>query len=173
MTYLDLIDKIVEKYPWSARWWRLKEVVVSNGSRAWSVRDIAERAGEGIQAMGCTGQSQNGEWHYAFWDLDVGDHGTESYSDINTAIFAAKRLCRFLDGYREIRKSKSGNGIHVRQQFKEPMPADFPMADYCKDWAKRVELRADGSPLGRQVAWLWCRPPWKEGAFEEVEHYEE
>ena len=171
MTYLDLIDQIAAKYPWSARWWRLNEIVVSNGKRAWSVKDVDERAVTDLQAMGCTGQAADGEWHYAFWDLDVG-HGTDSYSDINAAIFAAKRLCRFLDGYREIRKSKSGNGLHVRQQFAEKLPADFPIADYCRDWARRVELRADASPLGRQVAWLWTRPPQATGAFEEVASYE-
>jgi hypothetical protein len=132
MTYLDMIDRIVDKYPWSARWWHLKEVVVSNGQRAWSVRDVAEEAGNDLQAMGCTGQGSDGLWRHAFWDLDVG-HGTDGYTDLNLAIFAAKRLCRFLDGYREIRKSKSGNGVHVRQQFKAPLPPDFPIADYCKD----------------------------------------
>lgn len=171
MNYLEFITQLADKYPWSARWWRLGEVVVGTEKRAWSIRDVKEQVPQDIKSLGCSGRAANGNWDYAFWDLDVG-HGTDAYADINAAIFAAKRLCRFLDGYREIRKSKSGNGIHVRQQFDKSMPGDFPMADYCKDWVGKVELRADASPLGRQVAWLWARPPWNTGAFEEVESYE-
>lgn len=172
MKYIDFISALAEKYPWSQRWWRLGEVVVGTEKRAWSVKDLNDEVPQDVQSLGCSGKAANGNWDYAFWDLDI-NHGTDSYVDINAAIFAAKRLCRFLDGYREIRRSKSGNGIHVRQQFKEPLPGDFPIADYCKTWVDNVELRADASPLGRQVAWLWSRPPRPWGAFEEVAHYEE
>jgi len=170
MTTEEFIAKVSETNPWTARWWRLGQVVVQAGDKAWEVKDLEQRIPENLKAAGCTGKCRCGRWDYVFWDLDIG-HGSNGYGSLGGALHAARRLAKHLDGYREVRLSKSGKGVHVRQMFEQPKSAEFDFKEHCLGWAKELEIRVDASPIGRQVQWLYTPEPRPARAFEEVEVY--
>jgi hypothetical protein len=170
MTYEDAIGWIVgqPRWAWSAPWWRTGEIIVMAAGRVWSVRDPAALLPPRAELLGCTPVNHQGHAGWIGWDLDVGEHGTTSYTTTEAAIIDARRLREALDGRAEIRTSKSGSGIHVRTILE---PTQVPAAEAVKiarTMAARLALRADATPLGRQAFWLWARTP-KPGAFKLIE----
>lgn len=180
VTFEEAVAKLCAhpKWSWSARWWRLGELIVATRDKAWSVKDPAKLVPQDVTALGCTGIDQAGRLAWVFWDLDVG-HGApitlsdgeqvQPYATVEEAIADARRLRDALDGHAEIRLSKSGRGVHVRCfiDAERGLPGSAG-PEIAKTLARKLKLKADRSPLGRQAAWLWARalPP---RAFELIE----
>lgn len=167
MTIESKIHEICSAHPWTARWFRMGHVIIQSESRTWATTTPQEdRCPSDVVALGCTGQSTDGTVHWVGWDLDVGAHGVVSYETLPRAIFAARRLCRFLGDHREIRLSKSGKGVHVRQLKEFATLSDT--TQYAHDCAKKASIHADRTPLSRQAFWLWTADP-ADRAFELIE----
>ena len=161
--------RLAVAHPWLARWLLEGEVIIQSGKGVTATQNMQTSVPRDIQALGCTGTAA-GRTHWVGWDLDVGAHGVVSYPNLNAAIHAGRRLCRELEGYRELRLSKSGNGVHVRQQFNEPKQW-FSVGQYAKDMAKAYDILGDRGPLGRQQFFLWTRNPGPR-SFELIAEYD-
>ena len=166
ITIEEKILRICEEHKWPAVWFRLGCVVVKTADRVWQVRTPDDPCPNDVEALGCSGWSFSGRLDWVGIDLDIG-HGTDAYKDVATAIEDARRFRDRRDGRAEIRLSKSGNGVHIRC---------LTGPGYTKDDAKKVVLgmmdccwmKADATPLGRQVFFLWARDL-KPRAFELIE----
>lgn len=168
-TYHDLINVIVNdsRWDWTYPWWRTGCVVVGTDTgRIWEVASPQDGIACNISQLGCSGHDENGSLEWIGFDLDVG-HGSVFYPTADDALKDAYRLREAL-GEAEIRRSKSGNGIHVRHLL--PLDCGLKKKDaprIAKFVARKLELRADPAALGRQVFWLWAKQP-NERSFESL-----
>lgn len=165
------------RFEWTGTWWRTRELIVQQGGRVWSVTDPTKAMPPRVEALGCTGVDAHGRLAWVGWDFDVG-HGKPvrtadgrelaPYATPAEALDDARRLRNALDGHAEIRRSKSGRGLHVRYLLPEPHPNGALGPEIARRLAVQLGLRADAGPLGRQQFWLWTRRP-APGAFELLE----
>jgi len=159
-------------WTWTAAWWRLGCIIVNASGRSWEARSPQDTCPKDVAALGCSGTDCLGRLAWVGWDLDVG-HGKAPYRQTEEAIADARRLRQKLDGRAEIRRSKSGLGIHVRHMLGDPQETGLQGKD---GKAKALELttgvwiKLDATPLGRQAFWLWARKPGERG-FEIVEEH--
>lgn len=170
-TYSDYIDLIVvdPRWSWTLPWWRTGCVIAQfDGGSATEVKDAKDKQVPWqVSSIGCSGHDGKGVLHWIGWDLDVG-HGGVSYASLEDAIKDARKLREAL-GEAEIRRSKSGTGIHV----KFLLPPDCGLTQknaskIAKHVSRRLGLQSDPAALGRQAFWLWSRETGDLG-FEAIE----
>jgi ribonuclease HI len=149
-------------YEWTSAWWRLGMIIVQNGAQAYQAKGPDALEPAGLELLGCAGLSQKGVWDWIGVDLDIGDHGTKSYANLDEAIADARRAREALKGRLEIRLSKSGNGVHLKNVPTTPMDAKDGPA-FAKKFATALKLKADATPLGRQCFWHWAKTPGSNG----------
>lgn len=159
------VDNIVAGAPWVADWFRPGMVCVSRGGRAFEVKD--PNALPEPDALGCGGWDSTGRLEWIGLDLDVG-HGAEkdAYETTEQAVEAAGAVVDFVGGAGEIRRSKSGVGIHIRVRI-EPLELGDTVrkgAGYIAKWlASTCEIKCDPTVLGRQNLWFWAREAKEQG----------
>lgn len=159
------VDNIVAGAPWVADWFRPGMVCVSRGGRAFEVKD--PNALPEPDALGCGGWDSTGRLEWIGLDLDVG-HGAEkdAYETTEQAVEAAGAVVDFVGGAGEIRRSKSGVGIHIRVRI-EPLELGDTVrkvAGYIAKWiASTCEIKRDPTVLGRQNLWFWAREAKEQG----------
>ena len=155
------------RWEWTHRWWQTGCVAVQTDTgRAWEVSAPGDGIPPNIAHLGCAGHDCNGDLRWIGFDLDVG-HGGTFYATYKEALADAKRIREAL-GEAEIRRSKSGGGIHVRHLL--PSDSGLVKADaprIVKYVARKLGLKADPSNLGRQVFWCWSRKP-NAQSYEEI-----
>lgn len=169
MTLEGFIFKLCEGHPWRACWFRLGEVIVSAGGKAWATkRAMHDPCPRDIEAIGCRGVNVRGLHDWVGWDLDVGHgHPAKQYGSTIVAIHAGRMIRQRAGPQTEIRLSKSGTGVHVRQLLNEPITTEQAQR-HAKAIVDDLGLKADPTALSRQAFWLWCREP-KPDSFKLIE----
>ena len=166
MTYLEKIFNICDTEKWTAMWFRLGCVIVGTTDRAWELKEpqFHDLLPDGITRLGCSGLSLSGEYEWVGFDFDC-SHGKKLSPE--DALAEARKLKKALKDHAEIRRSRSGSGIHVRHLF------DFHNSDapaFAKALCQSLNLRADPAVCGRQAMWLWDANAGP-GAFELLESH--
>jgi hypothetical protein len=113
-----------------------------------------------LAAIGSGGWTETGELRAVNLDFDVGHgHDAQKYDSVEDATAAALEVREFVGGAMEVRRSKSGTGIHGRVRIaKGAVPADGrSIARHIAWWLKKnTGIRTDHSVLGRQNLWFWA-----------------
>lgn len=159
LTYVEFVNSIMDLpgWEWTERWWQQGCLVLAaDNDEAWEQKAHGEIAPRNTVRAGCSGHDRKGRLAWVGWDLDV-QHGGQSYETFNAALEDAYRIREVLEEA-EIRRSKSGDGIHIKYL----LPEDSALtkedgAKIAKYIAQKLKLKADPSNLGRQVFWLWQR----------------
>lgn len=184
LSYRDFGQHLAERHPWTAPFWHGASIIAAlhldaaGGFESTEIRDIDRMTPPGLLALGSGGWDGQGRLHHIFFDLDVG-HGrdSDSYPTTAAAIEAATKLADALGDGAEIRRSKSGKGVHVCALLPDPddpagtnplKKADGPkLARYI---ARRLGVHCDKTAEGRQCRWLWERHPQPSG-FEPIREF--
>lgn len=156
------------EWHWAARWWRfdkykgiILEVLRNDGTGHVFEKGESFSCPPDVLALGCGGSSE-GKCAWIAIDLDVG-HGPHCYPNFSEALGAALDVHQKLGGGSEVRRSRSGNGVHLRVPLDSQIP-ESQAGDVAKKIARSFKLVACPTPLGRQRFWLWTRSP-KPNAF--------
>lgn len=153
----ETVDRIAAQAPWVRDWFCPGMVCVSIGERAFELKDGSVPAN--AVSLGCGGWQAGGRLEWVGLDLDVG-HGAaeDAYASTDEAVAAANSLVDFVGGAGEVRRSKSGVGIHIRVRI-EPVELGESVrkvAGYIAKWlAAACEIKRDPTVLGRQNLWFW------------------
>ena len=177
-TYRSFVARIpdIEGWEWTRPWWHSRVVAcVDNGTpkgNSFEVKNLDEPVPENIRNLGCLGFDDDGVY-WVGWDLDVG-HGKNPCSSDVEAILEAQKLKAALGdrveglpnagGEADIRRSKSGDGVHVKVMLPfdattkdgEPLAEDHVKA-IVKGIALRLGLHDDKAAEGRQNFWMWTQ----------------
>lgn len=157
-TLQQVLDMILRDNPWAARWFSDAAVVCHTAKGTFQAKHLNRPAPPQLEAVGCGGWTRNGDVRWVGLDLDVG-HGAASYACLADALNDARRVHRHVCGAAEVRRSKSGKGLHVRIALAGVNGGRETAARIAKWLAYTLGLRADPSPLGRQNFWFWTRSP--------------
>lgn len=149
------------EWAWTGRWWRHGEAIVELADgRCLAVKDLRSKPPAGFAALGCSGQDADGLYYWLGWDLDVSTaekkHGVVSFPSVRAAECAALGLWEYLDRKAEVRRSRSGSGVHVRYFLPKALE-QAAARTLAHGVAEALGLRADRTPLSRQQFWLWTR----------------
>lgn len=176
---IDWIAETVGRDSWAMPWIQTGMICVQDltreKNRAFELKDLT-RPPARMDALGCGGWDDRGFLRHVGIDLDVG-HGDakQKYETTEAAIEAARAIRNFVGGAAEIRRSKSGVGIHVRIVIAGEIVngretgKSLGRAAYAAKWiAKALDIKRDPTVLGRQNLWFWARTPGARG-FELVD----
>jgi hypothetical protein len=161
----DFLDVVMRTEPWTRQWLTPlpDRLVCFTTERTFEVKYLDIPTPPQLIALGCGGWGQKGVVRWVGLDLDVG-HGSQFYPSLADAICAAMGTRHYLNGALEIRLSKSGQGIHLRIPLVEGVTGGLSTAACIAKWlARKLALRADASPLGRQNFWFWASQPGPRG----------
>ncbi len=169
-TYQTLFDAIASDSAskWIEPWFQRDQCIIVKDYRdVFEVKNNLDGLMPQTEALGMTSYNHKGEIRWIGFDLDFG-HGMDSYVSFDAALRDAYRVREVL-GEAEIRRSKSGTGIHIKHML--PGDADLTREDgvkIVKYIARKIGLLADRSNLGRQAFWFWVKHPTEKG-FQVIE----
>lgn len=162
--YIDFGNAILTHpaWSWSEPWWQqgclICRAISGQLNETWEQKDHRQVVPGNLDRLGCSGHDPEGRLYWIGFDLDV-MHGTTSYSSLDEAL-ADAQLIREELGEAEVRLSTSGNGVHVRHLLPEDSGLTRKESGrIAKYVARKLNIKADPSSLGRQAHWLWSRAP--------------
>ena len=164
INYHDTITEIIQAHEWTQPFWHGSCVIAELGiDDATEIKSTDAITPPFLISLGSGAWDSEGRLCHLLFDLDVG-HGADSYNNTAQAEKDAHRIANLLGDGCEIRRSKSGTGIHV--VYLLPDPDDPTQANtlrktdgprIVKYIARYLGLHADPAAMGRQCRWLWHR----------------
>ncbi len=162
-----LIDRMnTNAWSWMADWenWKSQSVIARRNGQVTDLKSWDAPAGPGLERVGWSGLSTDGQCRWLAWDIDVG-HGKESFFDFHAGLLAAVNIWQILGGEAEVRVSTSGRGFHVRHKVTRDL-SNAQGGDLAKIIAGKVP-GLDPVPVSRQAFWFWAAKP-EPGSFRQL-----
>ena len=169
MRLRDAVRDALRRNVWAREWWADGMLVVgARGGRVFEARTLDAEAPPRLDALGSSGWRKDGTIAFVNLDIDVA-HGVGSFVFFVDALAEAEKVRAFVKGAAEVRRSRSGKGLHARIRLGEGVTGGRQVAPLIAKWiARQVGVVTDRAVLGRQCLFWWAAQPGVRG-FELVE----